>query len=111
MAEEKSSLAAKFAKFAARTLIVGGLSFAFGIAVGGLIDYHLWHEMAELQPVIQQTSWIQDALRADTIFGGSVADGMIALGDAFGSTQELPSLAEAKLNLTAALPKSPGADF
>ena len=111
MADKKESLAWKFTKFATRTLAVGGLTFAFGIAVGGLIDYQLFHEMVEMQPVIAQTSWIQDWLRADTIFGGSVVDGIVALGDLIGETPEPPPATEFKTSLQNAEPENPESSF
>jgi hypothetical protein len=110
MAEGQSSLAWKFTKAVGKMALVGGLSFCFGIAIGGLVDYHFWHEIAELKPVIEQTAWIKDWARAETIFGGSVVDGLVGLGNILAGEAPLPSADVAQNLLNQDLSLGP-ADF
>lgn len=111
MSDGQSSLTKKFAVAAGKAALFFGLSFVFGIAVDGLIDYHLWHDIPELKPVIQDTSWVKDALRADVFFGHSFVDGVIGFFGLFSDEGVSVAADQANSVIERAMPQVGGADF
>jgi len=117
--DKKDSLVWKFTKFATRTAVVGGLSFAFGIAVAGLFDYHLWHQIGELHGVVKQTAWIQEAFRTD-VMGVSAVDVVLGMGNmmeglgtwlGFETIPAPPPVEQAVQITERAVPSGPSSDF